>query len=119
MKIEEYHYEGNNYDNSNPNDADPYIKVFLDNTEIFRTRTQYQKKSYVHFGETLSLPRMRKTSSIRFEVYDEDGGFLEGSDDLMSTWDTTVDALLKKGCRQYNHPYGVCVKAFWRDEMID
>lgn len=147
IRIEYVRFDGS-YDFANGNSADTYVKIFVNNEEKHRTQTFWDTKYRVYDLGTFQSYRIDKTSSIRFEVYDEDTGFLRGADDLIMSWDTTIESLLVNCCsndkdsvrilyigwdtRKDKHTISIfliqdseppdsimCVKAFWLDEFAD
>lgn len=68
-------------------DCDAYIKVYIDGREVYRSDTKYNNHM-PYFGETYKSPKMLKKARIRIELYDEDSGWMQSSDDLILRWDT-------------------------------
>lgn len=68
--------------------CDPYIKVLIDDIEVFRTETKTAQRHPV-FKETYYSPRMRKNAKITIEMWDNDNPqhCLGSPDELMSRWD--------------------------------
>lgn len=73
-------------------DCDAYIKVSIDGREVYRSDTKYNNHM-PYYGETYRSPKMLKKARIRIEMYDEDSGWMQSSDDLILRWDT-VNSLL-------------------------
>lgn len=67
--------------------CDPYIKILIDDREVFRTKTQWHK-NIVNFDETYISPRMGKNSTIAIEMWDDDSTVDDWGtpNDLMSRW---------------------------------
>lgn len=63
--------------------------------------------------------KIPKTSAIKFEVWDHDGAWWEGGDDLMLVWSTNINSHLNFGCfNSKSDPIDniFCSVSFWRDE---
>lgn len=89
-------------------DCDTYIKLYIDGREVYRRYTLwfcpcilplYSNNFLLHsdtkynnhmpyFGETYKSPKMLKKARVRIEMYDEDSGWMQSSDDLILRWDT-------------------------------
>lgn len=90
-------------------DCDAYIKLYIDGREVYRRYTVWfilciSVKQFLYtpsahsdtkynnhmpyFGETYKSPKMLKKARVRIEMYDEDSGWMQSSDDLILRWDT-------------------------------
>lgn len=84
---------GSNCDPLQVANCDPYIKILVNDREVFRTKTHWQQ-NIVNFDETYVSPPMLKNSSVVIEMWDNDStiGDWGTPDDLMSRWGIgTVD----------------------------
>lgn len=75
-------------------DCDAYIKVYIDGREVYRSDTKYDNHM-PYYGETYKSPKMLKKANIRIEMYDEDSGWMQSSDDLILRWDTVKSISLR------------------------
>lgn len=78
---------GTNCDPLQAANCDPYIKILIDDQEVFRTKTHWHQ-NVVNFDETFVSARMRKNASIAIEMWDDDStvGDWGTPDDLMARW---------------------------------
>lgn len=73
------------------NPCDPYVKLFIDGQQVFRTSTK--ENVYVaNFYESHKTGRIRKTGSIKFELWDDDGSW--SKDDFITSWDTNIESIV-------------------------
>lgn len=77
-------------------DCDPYIKLYIDGREVYRTDTK-QNNHLPYFGETYKSPKMLKKARIKIEMWDEDATWMGPTDDLILRWETNIDELLQNG----------------------
>lgn len=104
--------------------CDPYIKILVDDQEVFRTKTQWHQ-NLVNFDETYISPRMKKDSNIVIEMWDDDStvGDWGTADDLMSRWGNgTVDLFMRYNRLAGHKYYGkyqnkVEYLSSWMDEL--
>ena len=92
--------------------CDPYIKLFIDAVEVYKTKTIYDQK-YVYFGETYSSGKISKKSKITIEMWDWDA--MTSHDSILS-WNTNIYELLKTPTK---HGYGenkIVTKSSWIDQ---
>lgn len=107
------HANGDRCDIFDP--CDPYIKLFIDNVEVYRTRIIYDQK-YVHFGDTYSSQKISKKAKITIEMWDWD---LMSSHDSILPWNTNIKELLKTPIK---HGYGenqIVTRSTWIDQAIE
>lgn len=68
-------------------DCDAYFKIYIDNREVYRSDTKHNNHM-PYFGETYKSPKMLKKARIKIEMFDEDSGWMQSSDDLILRWET-------------------------------
>lgn len=106
------HADGSACDPFGP--CDPYIKLYIDGKLVHQTEKFINQKN-VFFGETYSSPRMSKSAPITFELWDSD---LIASDDLILSWNTSVEELLEDGTMHIKYGFGenkIVTMSTWRE----
>lgn len=74
------------------NKCDQYVRVLVDDQEIFRTSMK-EDTNYAVYNERFQMGIILKTAKITMQIWDDDTGYSE--DDLMSSCVTNIDQLLK------------------------
>lgn len=99
--------------------CDAYIKVFIDGREVFRTDYRLNN-NMPYFGETYRSPRIHKQAHITIEMWDEDSGWMESTDDLMMRWETNVEDLIRNGIKWgFKQRNKIVTTSSWKDEFPD
>lgn len=94
--------------------CDPYIKLFINDIEVYRTRIIYDQE-YVYFDETYSSEKISKKSKITIEMWDWDA---VSSHDSILAWNTNIRELLRTPTK---HGYGenkIVTKSSWIDQPL-
>lgn len=96
--------------------CDIYIKIFINGKLAHQTVTISGEDKAIPFTKFISKGIL-KTSTIRFELWDDDSDFfLDGEDDLMQSWDTSINEILRDGLHYFDDEQFIEVAAFWRGE---
>lgn len=90
-----------------------YVKILVNNKEICRTSYQRDKDS-VDFHKTCISSKIRKTATIKFELWDKDFN----DDDLLAKWEK--NAMQLSGSEKFqDRSSAIRVCTFWRDEYLE
>lgn len=87
-----------------------FVKVLIDNKEVCRTDFERDKQS-VDFFKTCLTNKIRKTATIKFELWDKD----VNHDDVLDRWEKTVDEAVESGNFNVYSSF-IRINAFWKDE---
>lgn len=75
--------------------CDVYIKIFIDDELDYETPKHVDQQRGT-FTFNYRTPRINKKTPIRFEMWDDDSGFLGTKDDLLLSKTLTVEELIKQ-----------------------
>lgn len=110
------HSSGSRCDVSTPCDA--FISIFVGGDEVLRTSTIWDNE-YPQFWETYYSSKISKNSPITIQMWDFD---TFSSNDLILSWDTSIEELLSDGEAHVKYGYGnsnkITTKTTWTEEVI-
>lgn len=75
--------------------CDVYIKIFINNKLNYQTE-KHENQHHGTYTFNYRSPKTSKKSLIRFEMWDDDTGFLGTDDDLLLNKTFTIDELTKQ-----------------------
>lgn len=111
--------DGSTCDTAATNQCDPYVKLFI-NGENVRTSGARANNCCHDVDVTYTSKKIKKSSTIMIEVWDDDSGFLGSADDLILRSSGDVDSFLNEPIRLgaiiYNLQNQLETVSFWQDE---
>lgn len=75
--------------------CDVYIKIFINDKLDYET-PKHVDQNHGTYTFNYRSPRISKKTPIRFEMWDDDSGFLGSNDDLLLSKTLTVEELIKQ-----------------------
>ncbi|XP_031628475.1 uncharacterized protein LOC116344180 [Contarinia nasturtii] len=106
LRISNFAFEGHklanggNCDGTNPfkqmsKYCEPYVKIFVNGQQVFRSETKSAAVNAVKFSEHYENAKIPRDAKIRIEVWDSDSGNAGGSkDDLILRKEVTLNQCL-------------------------
>lgn len=96
--------------------CDPYVKLFVNDEEEFKTQPQLEKSGWTPFDQTYYSPKIPKNSTIRIEIWDDNSFEKNKNDNLLLDHSMDIDSLL-------NTPFiakdfsVLLANSIWRDDF--
>lgn len=96
--------------------CDPYVIVYVDENEMCRTSIK-EESSEITFFHKCRSKKMRKTATIKLELWDSD----RNGDDLLLSWTTNIETLSNTSNHvkaESKNVLTIC-QSIWQDEFPD
>lgn len=98
--------------------CDPYLKIFIDGKEYYKTKKLLNVIGWQSFDEVFHSPRISHNSTIKFQLFDDDQREYSRDDPLLLEKEIRISET--KNVNQLNEGRSIVfLNIFWREEFED